>query len=131
MEKLTEFVTNSFVDKEVKFTPTKGSPKLEPLSPHNNYSSGGGGSRNSASASPEAEGKKTPHDRNPHFSATINYLKQKRGDESDKETCESPTDDKKELGKVTNNNNNIISNQNREETLGGGEKASKSVRKGK
>jgi len=41
MEKLTEFVTNSFVEtKEIKFL-SKSSPKSEPLSPTRSHANGG------------------------------------------------------------------------------------------
>lgn len=93
MDKLTEFVTNSFVDKEVKYLPNKTSPKLEPLSPHllyNNRTGSGSGSRSSASQSPSNEDRKTP--------------------------ANSPSRDSSgEYGKLkVNNNNHKISNQNHE-----------------
>lgn len=113
MEKLTEFVTNSFVDKEVKFLPSKSSPKLEPVSPQTNHCGSRGSRSNTSAGSMDDD-----DERNFHNSA-IGQQYPRSGSTS--------ADDRKELLKL-NNNNTIDSNHNRDRE--DCEKASMTVKKG-
>lgn len=124
MEKLTEFVTNSFVDKEVKFLPTRSSPKLEPLSPphNNNRCSSGSASRSSsvsASAPEDCPDRRIPE---PQKSPTTNQSTNHKQAHSRHREDGSPTAEDKNHAKLSsssrnNNNNSItISNQNRDVT---------------
>ncbi|CAL8088805.1 unnamed protein product [Orchesella dallaii] len=117
MEKLTEFVTNSFVDKEVKFLTTKTSPKIEPMSPQNNQNNssvgggGGDGSRSSGFATPERspdDVSSTDSSYHQNFShhRTHHHQHQQNHQRDDRELCRSP-EERKDYMKLNNNNNNI------------------------